>query len=130
MTSVPSRAKLGTRYRNTISPQQLVGQFTERAACLLQIPFSTRSRGVQASPPTLDDRRARTEEAFVLHAVECGVQGAGTDLMTVSSELFHDPGPVDFALGSMVEHVQLNSTAVDRAHGRRLRATRRAARRW
>jgi hypothetical protein len=50
--------------------------------------------------------------------------------MTVSGELFRDPGPVDFALGRMVEHVQLHSTAVERTHEIRLRASRRDARRW
>jgi len=50
--------------------------------------------------------------------------------MTVSGEFFRDPGPVDFALGGMVEHVQLHSTAVERAHEIRLRASRRDSRRW
>src|SRR5438067_2375767 len=114
------------RYRNTILPrgavtrksppssiEQLVGELAEGAARLLESSSPPGSRGVQAPPSALHDFRARAQETFALHAVQRGVQGAGTDSMTVSGELFRDPGPVDFALGSMVEHVQLHSTAVE-----------------
>ena len=112
------------------STEDFIGELAQCAACLLQGSSPPSRRGVEAPPPTIHDSRARTQEALVLHAVQGRVQRAGTDVMTVSGELFGDPGPVDFALGSMVEHVQLHSTAVERAHEIRLRASRRDARRW
>src|SRR6266513_1797745 len=90
------------------STEDFVGELAEGAPCLLEGSSPPGGRGVQAPPSAVHDFRARAQETFVLHAVQRGVQGAGTDSMTVSGELFRDPGSVDFALGSMVEHVQLH----------------------
>src|SRR6266702_509351 len=102
------------------STEDFVGELPQRAACLLQSSSPPSRRGVEAPPPTVHDSRARTQEALVLHAVQGRVQRAGADVMTVPGQLFGDPGPVDFTPGSMVEHVQLDSTAVERAHEIRL----------
>jgi glycerate-2-kinase len=116
--------RIGLRYRNTILAEYLVRQFTESASRLLQRSSSPRSRGVDAPPLTVHDLRARAQKPFVLHAVQRGVQRAGTDAVTVSGELPGDPRSVDLSFRSVVQHVYLHGAAVKGAHVVRLRGGR------
>lgn len=54
----------------------------------------------------------------MLHPVQRGIQRAGTDAMTVSSELLGDPGAVDLVFGGVVQDVQLDGATVEGTHRR------------
>jgi hypothetical protein len=111
------------------STEDFGGELPQRPACLLESSSSPRRRRVEAPFSTFDNFRARPQEAFVLHSVQRRVQGAGADAVTVSGQLFRDPCSVDLVIRRVVQHMELDGTAVERAHGVRLRASGRNARR-
>src|SRR5690242_9783643 len=110
------------------STEDFGGELAQRAACLLESSTSPRRRCVEAPSSTFDDFRVRPQEALVLHSVQRRVQGAGADAVTMPGQLLGDPCSVDLVLRRVVQHVELDGTAVERAHGVRLRASGRNAR--
>jgi hypothetical protein len=95
------------------STEDFGGELPQRPACLLESSSPPGRRGVEAPFSTFHDFRARPQEALVLHSVQRRVQGAGADAVTMLGQLFRDPCSVDLVFGRVVQHMELDGTAVE-----------------
>ena len=64
----------------------------------------------------VDDPAVGGEESFLLHAVECRVEGSGRDAVAVAGELCGHPGAVDVVSGGVVEDVQPDGSSQKLLH--------------
>lgn len=93
-----------------------MGEFGEQHASVSECSTAGGRDRVHAQDAPFGELLLGLQEAFGLHAVQCGVEGAGADLVAVMGKLFGEPRAMYSAFGCVVQHVESDGAADEVSH--------------